>query len=162
VQTKKVGPVRLVSKAPGAPDGELPLIEVFAIQIRQAVAMARMDDPGLQERGEAKIYELAAKLAKQQEFIFQSKVNAALPRPTRKSPVTKRIIKLMRQARTNAMSYKDFLAAWLKEPQDGLRIIFKDPHYAVDDENEAGGRPAEYAPATLAGYWTPRSKKKNP
>jgi hypothetical protein len=146
---RKVGPLRWKM-----PDGtELPATDAVRARIRAAAAMASMDDPEREEIGERQLEELAQLVTKQLESALQSKLNAKAPRPSRRSPIRAKVKDLMEQARTTDISYKNFLEAWLHEPQSGLCIRFNGRRYVVNDEY---GKSAEYAPATLASLWSPQ------
>ena len=138
-------------------DGEttaVPLAEVQRQLQRQYHRMADSDSPELREAGERKLRESAEREAASIVADLQ-RANASR-NPRTRSTLRERIVTVMRSYKTDGAAFKTFLAAWEREPLDGLSLArdgqsptLENQKYKVDDENAEHLKGGAYTFKTL-------------
>lgn len=95
-------------------------------------------------------HKFAHAYAGQINAVAQRKAAAKAPRSSRQSPIRRKILGVMAQAR-KAHTFDAFLTRWLASAYDDLAIIKQRRRYLVED-TEAGGE-ANYTRKSLLNLW---------
>lgn len=135
------------------------LEDIYYRQLELAAGMIHCGEINIVIEGRQMLRKAAGILAKAENNRLGARVNntevAKRPRLKTRSTMKARIMEAMAKSHRDGRQFKDFMAAWRKDPIDGLRLDYlrDSDKYRVTDEHGGDGH-AEYTFGTLEKNWS--------